>query len=92
MTAAAATALLLAAPPVLIEGVAGLALLGALGNALTSALTSASADAATKEAAVATFVVTVSGVTVVGVGAPFWGLVVGLALLLVGRGIPRTAS
>jgi benzoate membrane transport protein len=80
LSAAAATALLLTAPPLLIEGVAGLALLGALGNALTSAL----ADTGKKEAAVATFVVTASGITVGGIGAPFWGLAAGLGLLAVG--------
>jgi benzoate membrane transport protein len=80
LTASAATALLLTAPPMLIEGVAGLALLGALGNALTTALT----DTSTKEAAVATFAVTASGITVGGIGAPFWGLITGLALLAIG--------
>jgi benzoate membrane transport protein len=77
--AGVATALLLTAPPLLIEAVAGLALLGALGNALTAAL----ADATKKEPAVATFVVTASGTTVAGIGAPFWGLLVGLALTVV---------
>jgi benzoate membrane transport protein len=80
LTAAAATSLLVAAPPVLIEGVAGLALLGALGGALTSAL----ADAPRREAALATFAVTASGVTVAGIGSPFWGLLTGLVLLGIG--------
>ncbi|MEY9933337.1 benzoate membrane transport protein [Catenulispora sp. GP43] len=75
--AAAATALLIAAPPLLIEGVAGLALLPALGGALTTALT----DTRYREPATAAFVTTASGVTVVGVGAAFWGLLVGMALL-----------
>ena len=81
LSAVAATALLLTAPPLLIEGVAGLALLGALGNALTAAL--ADTKPGRKEAAVATFVVTASGISVAGIGAPFWGLLVGLGLLLV---------
>jgi benzoate membrane transport protein len=79
--AAAATALLIAAPPLLIEGVAGLALLPALGGALTTALS----EVRLREPATAAFVTTASGVTVAGVGAAFWGLVVGLGLLVVSR-------
>jgi benzoate membrane transport protein len=75
--AAAATALLIAAPPLLIEGVAGLALLPALGGALTTALS----DTRYREPATAAFVTTASGITVAGIGAAFWGLLVGLALL-----------
>ncbi|MGW1453180.1 benzoate/H(+) symporter BenE family transporter, partial [Micromonospora sp. NPDC002411] len=66
------------APPILIEAVAGLALLGALATALASAV----ADPATREAAVVTFVVTASGVTLIGVGGAFWGLVAGCLMLL----------
>ena len=64
-------------PPLLIEGVAGLALLPALGGALTTALS----DTRYREPATAAFVTTASGITVAGTGAPFWGLLVGLALL-----------
>jgi benzoate membrane transport protein len=77
--AATATALLIAAPPLLIEGVAGLALLPALGSSLTTALS----DTHHREAATAAFVTTASGITVAGIGAPFWGLLAGLALLAV---------
>lgn len=76
--AGAATALVALSPPVLIEAVAGLALLGALATALTSAL----AEPAAREAAVVTFVVTASGVTLLGVGGAFWGLVAGGLMLL----------
>lgn len=88
--AAAATALLIAAPPLLIEGVAGLALLPALGGALTTALT----EARHRDAATATFVTTASGITLAGIGAPFWGLLVGLALLAATRirTTPTTSS
>jgi benzoate membrane transport protein len=75
--AATATALLIAAPPLLIEGVAGLALLPALGGSLSTALS----DTRYREPATAAFVTTASGVTVAGVGAPFWGLLIGLGLL-----------
>lgn len=72
-----ATALLAASPPVLIEGVAGLALLATLGAALRAATD----DDEQREAAIVTFVVSASGVTVIGISAPFWGLVAGLVLL-----------
>jgi benzoate membrane transport protein len=70
LCAAAAVAFVNASPPNVIEAVAGLALLGALGNALTGAM----ADAGHREPAVVTLVVTVSGVTFFGVSGAFWGL------------------
>ncbi|MFG2047721.1 benzoate/H(+) symporter BenE family transporter [Micromonospora sp. NPDC048935] len=76
--AGVATALVAVAPPILIEAVAGLALLGALATALAAAVT----DPATREAAVVTFVVTASGVTLIGVGGAFWGLIAGCLMLL----------
>ncbi|RKN48314.1 benzoate/H(+) symporter BenE family transporter [Micromonospora endolithica] len=82
--AGVATALVALAPPVLIEAVAGLALLGALATALTSAL----ADPDAREAAVVTFVVTASGVTLLGIGGAFWGLVAGGLLFLLFRRRP----
>jgi benzoate membrane transport protein len=72
-----ATALLTASPAVLIEGVAGLALLGTLGAALRAA----TEDDSKRDAAIVTFAVTASGVTALGISAPFWGLVAGLVLL-----------
>jgi benzoate membrane transport protein len=92
-----ATALLTASPPVLIEGVAGLALLSTLGAALRAATD----DDERRDAAIVTFAVTASGVTALGISAPFWGLVAGLGLLAVqtaryGRGSrepePATAT
>ncbi|MEV4094479.1 benzoate/H(+) symporter BenE family transporter [Streptosporangium saharense] len=82
-----ATALVLLSPPVLIEAVAGLALVGALVSALASAL----ADPDGRQAAVVTFVVTASGVTLFGIGAAFWGLVAGglMTFLYGGRKAPR---
>lgn len=72
------------APPGLIEAVAGLALLGTLGAALAGAL----ADPTQRDAAVATFVVMVSGVSVLGIGSACWALVAGLALLVILRRRP----
>jgi len=71
-----ATALAGAAPPGLIEAVAGLALLGAL----TAALAVALADTPDRDAAVVTLVVAASGITIGGISAPFWGLVAGLGV------------
>ncbi len=79
--AGAATGFLAASPPILIEAVAGLALLGAFGSALLAAV----ADPASREAAVICFLVTGSGVTLLGISGAFWGLVAGGALLLLGR-------
>jgi benzoate membrane transport protein len=70
-----AAALLSAAPPLLIEATAGLALLGTLGSALSATL----AQERGREAAVITFVVCASGVTAFGMGAPVWALLAGLA-------------
>ncbi|MDD9983111.1 MAG: benzoate/H(+) symporter BenE family transporter [Gammaproteobacteria bacterium] len=65
-------------PPILIEAVAGLALLGALGTSVVAAM-SRERD---REAAVITLLVTASGVTFFGVGGAFWGLVAGGAIYL----------
>lgn len=74
-----ATAFIAASPPLLINAVAGLALLGALGSALTAA----TATDAYRDAALITFVTTASGITAAGLSAPFWGLVAGLVFLWV---------
>ncbi|GAA0424521.1 benzoate transporter [Acrocarpospora corrugata] len=78
LSAGLATALVLLSPPVLIEGVAGLALLGALTSALAAALD----DPPMREAALVTFVVAASGFTLLGIGAAFWALVAGGLMLL----------
>lgn len=71
--AGVATAVVAAAPPLLIEAVAGLALLGALAGALAAA----TADPEMRDAATVTLVVSASGITAAGISAPFWGLVAG---------------
>lgn len=76
-----AAALAAAAPPVLIQAVAGLALIGAFGNALNAAL----ARPEEREAALVTFLVTASGLSFGGIGAAFWGLLAGGGLWLVLR-------
>jgi benzoate membrane transport protein len=74
--AGAAAALVAAAPPVLIEAVAGLALLSSLGAALSAALS----EPASRLPALVTLAATASGIVLFGIGAPFWGLVCGLLL------------
>jgi benzoate membrane transport protein len=59
--------------PILIETVAGLALLNAFGSALHNAL----ANPQEREPALIAFLVTTSGVSIYGIGGAFWGLVAG---------------
>ncbi len=79
--AGAAAVLVTASPPLLIQTVAGLALLGSFGGALTSALS----DERERLPAVVTFAVAASGIVVFGIGAPFWALVAGGVLLALER-------
>ena len=81
LMAGAAIALISRSPPVLIEAVAGLALLGSFGNALSTAL----ADPKHREAALVTFLVTASGLTFGGISGAFWGLVAGGFILSLSR-------
>jgi benzoate membrane transport protein len=81
LLAGAATAFVGAAPPVLIQAVAGLALLGAFAGAMLGAV----AVPEQREAAIITFVVTASGLSVLGVSGAFWGLLAGGAMLLLHR-------
>jgi benzoate membrane transport protein len=81
LLAGAATVFIGAAPPILIEAVAGLALLGAFGSALAGA----TSDPAEREPAMIAFVVAASGLTFYGIGSAFWGLVAGYGLRLISR-------
>ena len=80
LLAGAATAFIAASPPVLIEAVAGLALLGAFGSALLGAVSVVEG----REAALVTFLVTASGQGFLGVSGAFWGLLAGGAMLISG--------
>jgi benzoate membrane transport protein len=73
-----ATVVVAAAPPIIITAVAGLALLGALVTAIASAIE----DPARRITALATFLVTASGLSLAGVGSAFWGLIVGAVIML----------
>jgi benzoate membrane transport protein len=78
---ATVAALFAAFPRELIVAIAGLALLGTIGNSLAAALR----EESQREAALVTFLVTASGVSLLGIGAAFWGVVAGVITLLVWR-------
>lgn len=61
------------APPMLLETLTGVALLGVFANSASGAL----ADVKYREAAAITFLVTASGMTMFGLGSAVWGLVLG---------------
>ena len=79
LVGAAVTGLLLAFPKELVMAIAGLALLGTIGGGLHAALK----DDAHREAALITFLVTLSGVVIAGIGSAFWGVVAGAIALFV---------
>ena len=74
---AAITGLLTAFPKELVTAIAGLALLGTIGSGLAVAVK----DESHREAALITFLVTLSGVVIAGVGSAFWGVVAGALAL-----------
>ncbi len=69
----AVVGLLVAFPKSLVLALAALALLGTIGSALASAMK----EDGTREAALITFLITASGLTLWGVGAAFWGVLAG---------------
>lgn len=79
LSATLAGALIAASPRILIESVAGLALLGALITAVLSALE----DTRARLVAIGTFIVVASGMTAFGFGSAVWGLVVGTVMWMV---------
>ena len=76
---AAITGVLTSFPKELVAAIAGLALLGTIGGALATAVK----DDSHREAALITFLVTLSGVVIAGVGSAFWGVVAGALALFV---------
>jgi len=66
-----------ALPKELVAAIAGIALLGTIGNSLSGAL----ADERERDAAVITFLVTASGLALLSIGSAFWGLLLGLVVL-----------
>ncbi|WP_410499880.1 benzoate/H(+) symporter BenE family transporter [Chitinibacter sp. S2-10] len=78
---ATVAALFAAFPKELVLVVAGLALLNIIGNGLALAVR----EENQREAAIITFVVTASGLTLFGIGSAFWGLIAGGVATLVLR-------
>ena len=85
---AAVTGVLTAFPRELVVAIAGLALLGSIGGGLALALK----EDAHREAALITFLVTLSGVSLAGIGSAFWGVVAGALALFVQQWRPRAAA
>lgn len=81
LSGGAVVALVGAFPKELVLAVAGLALLSTIGGGLAAAMR----DETQREAALITFLVTASGVTLGGVGAAFWGVVAGVLALAAQR-------
>jgi benzoate membrane transport protein len=79
MVGALVTGLLIAFPRELVMAIAGIALLGSIGGGLHTALK----DDEHREAALITFLVTLSGVVIAGIGSAFWGVVAGAIALFV---------
>ncbi|HUH49382.1 MAG TPA: benzoate/H(+) symporter BenE family transporter [Mycoplana sp.] len=77
LLAGAVTAFVGLAPPILIQAVAGLALI----NALAGSAMNAFKEPETREAAALTFLTTASGVSFGGISGAFWGLVAGGLML-----------
>ena len=75
-----------ALPQELVLAIAGLALLGTIGNGLVTAL----AQEKERESALITFLVTASGVTLLGVGSAFWGLIAGGLAMIISQASHRT--
>ena len=71
---ATVVSLFAAFPQALIVTIAGLALLGTIGNGLANALK----EDHERDAAVITFLVTASGLSLFGINSAFWGLVLGM--------------
>ena len=84
----AVTGVLTAFPRELVVAIAGLALLGSIGGGLAQALK----EDAHREAALITFLVTLSGVNLAGIGSAFWGVVAGALALFVQQWRPRSIA
>ena len=78
LSGATVVALFAAFPKELIVAIAGIALLGTLGSSLAAALR----EESEREAALVTFLVTASGVSLWGIGSAFWGIVAGVITMV----------
>jgi benzoate membrane transport protein len=82
LVSAGLVAIVLASPHGVVLAAAGLALVPTFALSLRSAFGRDDSGRSRVEAAAATFLVAASGLTVIGVGAAFWGLVAGIAVSL----------
>lgn len=78
-------ALFAAFPAALVLSIAALALLGSIASGLTQAMQQPNE----REAALITFMVTASGLTLLGVGSALWGLIAGILTLVILNARPR---
>ncbi|GAB4366876.1 MAG: benzoate/H(+) symporter BenE family transporter [Elainellaceae cyanobacterium] len=78
---ATVAAVFAAFPKELVLAIAGLALLGTIGNGLATALS----QEQEREPALITFLVTASGMTLFGIGSAFWGLLAGAVAIVILR-------
>lgn len=78
---ATVAALFAAFPKELVMAIAGIALLGTIGNSLAAALR----EETDREPALVAFLVTASGLSLAGIGSAFWGLVAGVITMLMWR-------
>lgn len=78
---ATVAAVFAAFPKELVAALAGIALLGTIGNSLAVAMR----EEVEREPALVTFLVTASGLSMAGIGSAFWGLVAGVVTLVVLR-------
>ena len=85
---AAVTGVLTAFPRELVVAIGGFALLGSIGTGLAAALKGDDH----REAALITFLVTLSGLSLWGIGSAFWGVVAGALALFVQQWRPRIAA
>ncbi|CAO3357579.1 benzoate/H(+) symporter BenE family transporter [Azospirillum palustre] len=85
--AAVTATLVTRSPPILIEAVAGLALIGAFGGSLLAAVQAEEE----RIPALVTLLVTASGLSFFGVGSAFWGLLFGGAMHVLHRWRPAKA-
>ncbi len=81
------TGMLNAFPSELVRIIAALALLPTIGNNLSAATN----EPSHREAAMVTFLVTLSGVTIAKVGSPFWGAAAGLLALAIANLRPQAS-
>ena len=84
---AAVAGVLTAFPRDLVLAIAGIALLGSIAGGLASAMQ----DAVHREPALITFLVTLSGVSLGGVGSAFWGVIAGALALFVQQWRPASS-